>query len=59
MLADNFTHLSENGRETWSTRYEPKKYWANNQLAEQLADKPHVYNLGLICNRWLINWSRS
>ncbi|SOS38304.1 hypothetical protein PSCFBP2116_04314 [Pseudomonas syringae] len=59
LLADNFTHLSENGRETWSTRYEPKKYWANNRLAEQLADKPHVYNLGLICNRWLINWSRN
>ncbi|WP_183134119.1 hypothetical protein [Pseudomonas savastanoi] len=59
LLADNFTHLSENGRETWRTRYKPKKYWANNRLAEQLADKPHVYNLGLICNRWLINWSRS
>ncbi|EPM59992.1 hypothetical protein A262_08669 [Pseudomonas syringae pv. actinidiae ICMP 19073] len=58
-LANNFTHLSDNGRETWSTRYEPIKYWAKNILAEQLADKPHIYNLGLICNRWLINWSRN
>lgn len=45
-LANNFTHLSDNGRETWSTRYEPIKYWAKNILAEQLADKPHIYNLG-------------
>ncbi|WP_161951977.1 hypothetical protein [Pseudomonas syringae] len=58
-LANNFTHLSDNGRETWSTRYEPIKYWAKNILAEQLADKPLIYNLGLICNRWLINWSRN
>ncbi|EPM45685.1 fibronectin type III domain-containing protein [Pseudomonas syringae] len=41
-LANNFTHLSDNGRETWSTRYEPIKYWAKNILAEQLADKPHI-----------------
>ncbi|NAT17300.1 hypothetical protein CU663_21185, partial [Pseudomonas syringae pv. actinidifoliorum] len=57
-LANNFTHLSDNGRETWSTRYEPIKYWAKNVLAEQLADKRHIYNLGLICNRWLINCKR-
>lgn len=58
-LADNFTHYSENGSETWSTRYQSKYYWAKNVLPEQLADKPHKYNFGHICKRWLTNWSRN
>ncbi|MCI3946802.1 hypothetical protein K0038_03876 [Pseudomonas syringae] len=58
-LADNFTYYSENGRETWSTRYQLKKYWARNVLPEQLADKPHIYNFGHVCKRWLTNWSRN
>ncbi|KPW37525.1 hypothetical protein ALP45_02966 [Pseudomonas coronafaciens pv. atropurpurea] len=58
-LADNFTYYSENGRETWSTRYQVKSYRANNVLPEQLADKPHTYNFGHVCKRWLTNWSRN
>ncbi|MFA0995721.1 MULTISPECIES: hypothetical protein [Pseudomonas syringae group] len=58
-LAGNFTYYSENGRETWSTRYQTKHYWARNVLPEQLADKPHRYNFGHICKRWLTNWSRN
>ncbi|MFH7407715.1 hypothetical protein RA261_28820, partial [Pseudomonas syringae pv. tagetis] len=59
LIADNFTHLSENGRETLRTRNEPKKYWANKRLAQQQAEKPHVYNMGLNCNPWLINSARN
>ncbi|MGN2438165.1 hypothetical protein [Pseudomonas syringae] len=58
-LAGNFTYYSENGRETWSTRYQSKHYWAKNVLPEQLADKPHRYNFGHVCKRWLTNWSRN
>ncbi|MBM0141221.1 hypothetical protein JHZ66_20780 [Pseudomonas cannabina pv. alisalensis] len=55
--ADDFVHYS-NGKSTWSTRYEVGKYWAENVLLKDLADKPHEYWFGHICKRWLSNWSR-
>ncbi|KPB73207.1 Uncharacterized protein AC507_2069 [Pseudomonas syringae pv. maculicola] len=55
--ADDFVHYS-NGKSTWSTRYEVGKYWAENVLLKDLADKSHEYWFGHICKRWLSNWSR-
>jgi len=52
-----FVHYS-NGKHTWSTRYHAGTYSAAEVLSEHLADKPHLYNFGHICNRWLSNWSR-
>lgn len=56
--ADPFIHVN-NGRNTWATRYKVGKYQALNLLAGSQADKPHVYDFGHICRRWLINWSRN
>lgn len=54
--ADPFIHVS-GGRNTWATRYETGDYHALNVLAGTQADKPHQYDFGHICKRWLINWS--
>ncbi|MBD8814979.1 hypothetical protein IFR09_27835, partial [Pseudomonas syringae] len=56
--AKPFIHVN-NGRNTWATRYEVGDYEALNLLPGVHADKPHHYNFGHICNRWLINWSRN
>jgi hypothetical protein len=57
-LAQSFRYKQQNGVNTWATRYEVGKYSGVNVLLEDLADTPHVYNLGHICNRFLINWSK-
>jgi hypothetical protein len=56
--AGYFTHR-QNGRNTWATRYMTGEYYAKNVLLEELADKPHIYNIGHICKRTLVNWSRN
>jgi hypothetical protein len=56
--AGYFTHR-QNGRNTWATRYIAGTYYAENVLLEELADKPHIYNIGHICKRTLVNWSRN
>ncbi|GAB7531677.1 hypothetical protein PS3A_40910 [Pseudomonas sp. 3A(2025)] len=56
--AQPFIHVN-NGRNTWATRYEKGSYEALNVLPGIHADKPHLYNFGHICKRWLINWSRN
>lgn len=56
--AQPFIHVN-NGRNTWATRYEKGDYEARNVLPGIHADKPHLYNFGHICKRWLINWSKN
>lgn len=56
--ASNFVHKN-NGRNTWATRYQVGKYYAENVLLQELANKPHVYDFGHICKRTLVNWSRN
>ncbi len=57
-LAGSFIHKQENGKNTWATRYKVGSYVGTNVLLEVLADKPHEYNFGHICNRFLINWTK-
>ncbi|WP_349969841.1 hypothetical protein [Pseudomonas caspiana] len=57
-LAESFIHKQENGKNTWATRYKVGSYVGTNVLLEVLADKPHEYNFGHICNRFLINWTK-
>lgn len=56
--AQPFVHV-KNGRNTWATRYKTGEYKVLNVLPGSHADKPHVYNFGHICKRWLINWSKN
>ena len=56
--AGYFTHR-QNGRNTWATRYIAGEYYAKNILLEELANEPHIYNIGHICKRTLVNWSRN
>ncbi|WP_122665414.1 hypothetical protein [Pseudomonas viridiflava] len=55
-LAKEFTQNLEKGRATWASRYRTGTYVGTNVLLDHLADKPHVYLFGHICNRFLINW---
>ncbi|GAB7531567.1 hypothetical protein PS3A_39790 [Pseudomonas sp. 3A(2025)] len=50
--ADPFIHVN-NGRNTWATRYRAGRYKALNVLPGAHADKPHDYDFGHICKRWL------
>ncbi|WP_236709464.1 fibronectin type III domain-containing protein [Pseudomonas sp. Leaf127] len=56
--AEPFVHIN-NGRNTWATRYKVGAYQALNVLPGALADKPHRYDFGHVCKRWLVNWSRN
>lgn len=56
--AESFIHVN-NGRNTWATRYRAGHYKALNVLPGAHADKPHEYNFGHICKRWLINRTKN
>lgn len=55
-LAKEFTQNLEKGRATWASRYRTGTYVGTNVLLENLADQPHVYLFGHICNRFLVDW---
>jgi hypothetical protein len=56
--AEYFKYKQEYGVNTWGTNYQVAHYAGHNVLLEDLEDKPHQYNFGHICKRYLVNWSR-